>query len=308
MGDCLNKKGTPASSPTQGNRTKGISNNSPIKQTGPKLAPPVQQTLASSCLRINFSANSRAGKFGRLFKAFSTKLATNYGGSRDFRRGTGLQTRVSCTTKSRTHPTTPAVFAHRVREDRLRGCYLSKESKERHFEYGQTGFRSVFKLLVFGAQTGWEISPSNKSKGTECISEVRAFQNRRHSSSPRPALASGLARESQFERCLLCDPNLEGSHEIPSIFLEGFSPRICTPQKVLLCSTQTLAFLGFIVNTQAMTLFLPDCKVECIKSYCSYILVLHKVSARDVSQLIGKLIASIQAIFPGPCITIISST
>ncbi len=55
-GGCLNRKGKPASSPTKGNVLKGISNNSrsPIKQTGPKPAPPVQRTLASSRLKIDF--------------------------------------------------------------------------------------------------------------------------------------------------------------------------------------------------------------------------------------------------------------
>ena len=61
------------------------------------------------------------------------------------------------------------------------------------------------------------------------ISQVRAFQNGRHSSSPRSASASGLAGENRFERCVLRDPNLDGSQEIPSIFLEGFSPGICMP-------------------------------------------------------------------------------
>ncbi len=123
-------------------------------------------------------------------------------------------------------PDPPAVFIRGVGENRLRGCY---PPRERRFEYGQAGFRPVFKQLVFGAQTGREISPSNKSKGTECISEVRAFQNGRHSSSSRSASASRLAGENRFERCVLRDPNLEGSQEIPSFFLEEFSPGICMP-------------------------------------------------------------------------------
>jgi hypothetical protein len=71
-------------------------------------------------------------------------------------------------------------------------------------------------------------------------------------------------------------------------------------EKSCFVPTQTLEFLGFVVNTQAMTLLLPDCKVESIKSHCSYLLALHEVSVRDLSQLIGKLTASIQAIFPAP--------
>ena len=64
--------------------------------------------------------------------------------------------------------------------------------------------------------------------------------------------------------------------------------------------TQNMEFLGFVVNTQAMTLLLPNSKVESIKSHCNYLLALPEVSVRDLSQLIGKLTASIQAIFPAP--------
>ena len=64
--------------------------------------------------------------------------------------------------------------------------------------------------------------------------------------------------------------------------------------------TQQLEFLGFVVNTLDMTLLLPDCKVEAIKSHCSKMLLHHEVSVRELSQLIGKLTASIQAIFPAP--------
>ena len=64
--------------------------------------------------------------------------------------------------------------------------------------------------------------------------------------------------------------------------------------------TQQLEFFGFVVNTLDMTLLLPDCKVEAIKSHCSKMLLHHEVSVRELSQLIGKLTASIQAIFPAP--------
>ena len=64
--------------------------------------------------------------------------------------------------------------------------------------------------------------------------------------------------------------------------------------------TQQLEFLGLVVNTLDMTLLLPDCKVEAIKSHCSKMLLHHEVSVRELSQLIGKLTASIQAIFPAP--------
>lgn len=64
--------------------------------------------------------------------------------------------------------------------------------------------------------------------------------------------------------------------------------------------TQNMEFLGLVVNTQAMTLLLPDCKVKSIKSHCNHLLALPEVSVRDLSQLTGKLTASTQVIFPAP--------
>ena len=64
--------------------------------------------------------------------------------------------------------------------------------------------------------------------------------------------------------------------------------------------TQQLEFLGFLVNTRNMTLLLPDCKVSSIKTLCSTLLSQRDVSVRELSRLIGKLTASIQAVFPAP--------
>ena len=59
-----------------------------------------------------------------------------------------------------------------------------------------------------------------------------------------------------------------------------------------------LEFLRFLVNTRGMTLLLPDCKVEAIKAHCTHLLAHHEVSVRALTQLIEKLTASIQVIFP----------
>ncbi len=168
---------------------KGISNNSRIKQTGPKPAPPVQRTLASSRLKIDFrpivEPVTLAGRL-RLFLPNWQQITVDPA-ILDVVRGYKLEFLAPPSQERTRPPPPPAVFARGVGENRLRGCY---PPRERRFEYGQAGFRPVFKQLVFGAQTGREISPSNKSKGTECISEVRAFQNGRHSSSSRSASAS----------------------------------------------------------------------------------------------------------------------
>ena len=71
-------------------------------------------------------------------------------------------------------------------------------------------------------------------------------------------------------------------------------------EKSCFVPTQQLEFLGFLVNSRDMTLLLPDCKVEAIKAHCLGLLARQDVSVRELSQLIGKLTASIQAIFPAP--------
>ena len=63
---------------------------------------------------------------------------------------------------------------------------------------------------------------------------------------------------------------------------------------------QQLEFLGFLVNSRDMTLLLPDCKVSSIKTLCSTLLSQRDVLVRELSQFIGKLTASIQAVFPAP--------
>ena len=56
-----------------------------------------------------------------------------------------------------------------------------------------------------------------------------------------------------------------------------------------------------VSSQQSGYLLLPDCKVEAIKAhYCLCLLARQDVSVRELSQLIGKLTASIQAIFPAP--------
>ena len=326
----LNKRARPAPSRITENRSKRYFKKHFYKTNGLETGSTCSKISCFQSFKNRFSANSRACSFGRPFKAFPAQLGTNYRGSRDPGRCTGLPTRVPRATAPRTHSATPAVFARGVGQHRLRGCH-------------PPGKRSV-----------------------ECISSVRSFQNGRHSPSARFTSASRLAGENRFERCILRSSDLERSQEIPSIHLEGLTPRVCLPplwpvggseivhktfkaggfssspnrntsdnisgrslvyepvqrgsragyataqyllenlgfvinhEKSRFVPKQKLEFLGFVVDTLAMTLLLPDCKVESIKSHCNDLLALQEVSVRDLSQLIGKLTASIQAIFPGP--------
>ncbi len=71
-------------------------------------------------------------------------------------------------------------------------------------------------------------------------------------------------------------------------------------EKSCFTPTQVLEFLGFLDNTRDMTLHLPDYKVTATKADCHNLIVRREVSVRELSQLIGKLTALIQAIFPAP--------
>ena len=210
-------------------RLKGILHDISLNQTDPEPAPPVQQNLASSHLKIDFQSIAEpaalAGRL-RLFLPNWQKITVDP--AILYRRCAGLQARIPVTPNARIYSKSPTVFARGVGKDRLRGCY---PTGKRSLEYGQAGFRPVFKQVIFGVQRGRKLSTGHKSKGTECISEIRSFQNGRHSSSPRFASASRLAGKNRFERRVLRDSSFEGSPEIPSVCLEGFSPRICVSSR-----------------------------------------------------------------------------
>ena len=70
--------------------------------------------------------------------------------------------------------------------------------------------------------------------------------------------------------------------------------------KSILVPTQELEFLGFLVNSVRMSLYLPRDKVKSIKRECQSLLNNPSVSIRTLSRLLGKLSSSIQAVFPAP--------
>ena len=75
---------------------------------------------------------------------------------------------------------------------------------------------------------------------------------------------------------------------------------VVNQNKSVFTPSQTLEFLGFQVNTVTMTLVVPQTKVDSIKNLCAQVKAQKQVIVRVMSHLIGKLTASIQAIFPAP--------
>ena len=69
-------------------------------------------------------------------------------------------------------------------------------------------------------------------------------------------------------------------------------------KKSVLIPSQTMDFLGFQINSVEMMLFLPEQKVRHIQEWCKSFLCREQVSVRDLAKIIGKMIATMQAILP----------
>jgi len=70
--------------------------------------------------------------------------------------------------------------------------------------------------------------------------------------------------------------------------------------KSILVPTQELGFLGFLVNSIKMSLYLPRDKLKSIKRECQVMINNPSVSIRTLSWLLGKPSSTIQAVFPAP--------
>ncbi|KAJ1148938.1 hypothetical protein NDU88_001762 [Pleurodeles waltl] len=71
-------------------------------------------------------------------------------------------------------------------------------------------------------------------------------------------------------------------------------------QKSDLIPSQSMAFLGFLIDSQVATLSLPFQKITKIKKELRIVLRRDKISLRQLARVVGLLSSSIQAIFPGP--------
>jgi len=71
-------------------------------------------------------------------------------------------------------------------------------------------------------------------------------------------------------------------------------------EKSSLVPVQSLEFLGFQVDSVAMTLTLPEDKVIDIRQRCLHMLQERSTTVREMAKLIGKLTATAQAVLPAP--------
>lgn len=71
---------------------------------------------------------------------------------------------------------------------------------------------------------------------------------------------------------------------------------VINSEKSVFYATQKLEFLGFILNSTEMTLTLTEHKVVKLTSVCSEFLKAKNKTIRDLSVLIGNLVASFPAV------------
>ncbi|XP_022784519.1 uncharacterized protein LOC111325067 [Stylophora pistillata] len=71
-------------------------------------------------------------------------------------------------------------------------------------------------------------------------------------------------------------------------------------QKSQLNPTQSIEFLGFRINSVTLNISLPLDKVKSIRRECQKVLENLDITIRELVLLLGKLSASIQAVFPAP--------
>jgi hypothetical protein len=81
--------------------------------------------------------------------------------------------------------------------------------------------------------------------------------------------------------------------------LEGLG-FIVNYRKSQLLPCQEMEFLGFLIDSNGMTLQLPGEKLRKIRRKCQKLLDQTTISVRELSKFLGLLTSSIQAIFPAP--------
>ena len=72
------------------------------------------------------------------------------------------------------------------------------------------------------------------------------------------------------------------------------------PEKSVLVPSKEIHFLGFVLNTEYMTLRLPQEKMQEIKHLCIELVHASDTTIRHVSKVIGKLVAAFPAVQHGP--------
>ncbi|XP_070550151.1 uncharacterized protein [Ptychodera flava] len=99
---------------------------------------------------------------------------------------------------------------------------------------------------------------------------------------------------------MLKDLLREGDSGTPYLFLLQHLGFGINWEKSYLVPTQEIEFLGFLINSVTMRMFLPESKILQIINQCANLAHKTLVSVRELAQIIGRMTASVAAIIPAP--------
>ena len=71
-------------------------------------------------------------------------------------------------------------------------------------------------------------------------------------------------------------------------------------KKSVLHPAQSMEYLGFVISSIEMKLFLPPGKMSQVVQDCKDLILERSASVRTLSQIIGKLTSTMQAVLPAP--------
>ena len=107
----------------------------------------------------------------------------------------------------------------------------------------------------------------------------------------------GLMSTSYIDDCLLfANPESEARDNVrKTVELSTQAGFVVHPEKSVLTPTKQITYLGFVLNSETMTIRLTPKRIRKIKERCSRILKNDRISVHKLSQAIGLMVAS----FPG---------
>ena len=75
---------------------------------------------------------------------------------------------------------------------------------------------------------------------------------------------------------------------------------VVNTRKSVFSPSQSLEFLGFLLDTQRMVISLPENKLRSLRKLCSQMARQEKTTLREIAQLLGMMVAAHPAILPAP--------
>ena len=139
-----------------------------------------------------------------------------------------------------------------------------------------------------------------------CFPNGLAFCPRKFTKLMKPAHAI-LRRLGHVNSPYIDDSYLQGGdyheclanllHTVKMFLALGF---IVHPHKSIFIPTPRLVFLGFILDSVQMRIYLTSEKIANVKSICTKLLDASQVTIKDVAQALGYMVSSLPGVMFGP--------